>query len=83
MPCSTPGMPRPMADPPAASTPTSRAARVDEPGEGARRVGAAADAGHHQVRVVPAQQRPALLAGLVTDHPLELAHHPRERDGAP
>ena len=30
----------------------------------------------------PAEERPALLAGLVADHPVELAHHPRVRVGA-
>ena len=79
MPCTTPGTPRPIAAPPAASTPTSDGVGVDEAGEGARRVRPAADAGHHPVGVGPAEQLPALLAGLVAHHPLELAHHPRVR----
>ena len=51
---------------------------VDEPGEDAGRVGAAADAGDDDVGVA-AGQRPALLAGLVADHPVQLADHPRVR----
>ena len=68
-----------MADPPAASTPTSRAVGVDEAGEGPGRVRAAADAGDDHVGVGAAEQGPALLAGLVADDPLELADHPRVR----
>ena len=78
MPCTTPGTPRPTAAPPAGSAPTSRAAVPDEPGEDPGRVGAAADAGDDDVGVA-AGQRAALLAGLVADHAVELADHPRVR----
>ena len=57
--------------------PDEAAVGVDEAGEGPRRVGPAADAGHDHVGVGPAEERPALLAGLVAHHPLQLAHHPR------
>src|SRR3954469_2636753 len=49
---------------------------VDEPGEGAHRVGTATDARDHEVGVGAAQDRPALLTRFVAHHPLELAHHP-------
>ena len=54
---------------------------VDEAGEGPDRVRAPADARDHEVGVVAAEQRSALLTCFVTDHPLELAHHPRVRVG--
>ena len=50
--------------------------RVDEAGEQPRRVGAAADAGHDDVRIT-AGQGAALLVGLVADHAVQLTHHPR------
>ena len=50
---------------PAGSTPTSSAAGVDEPGEDADGVGAAADAGGDHVGHVPVEQRRALGPGLV------------------
>ena len=75
MPWTTPGTPWPTAAPPAGSTPTSRVVSVDEPGEQPDRVRAAADAGDHHVGVATGD-RPALLARLVADHPVELAHHP-------
>ncbi len=53
--------------------------RVGEAGEDAGRVGAAAHAGHHHVGVGPVHQRPALLAGLVAQHAVQLADHPRVR----
>ena len=74
-------MPLVMAAPPAASTPTSRASRVDEAGERPGRVGAAADAGDDHVGVGAAEQLAALLACLVADDPLQLAHHVGERVG--
>ena len=83
MPCSTPGTPRPMADPPAASTPTSRTGTVDEAGKRAGSIGTAPDTRHHQVGVAPPEQDPALLTGLLADDPLELTHHPRKRDAVP
>ena len=74
-----PGTPWPTAAPPAGSTPTSSTAgQLGEAGEDADGVGAAADARRDDVGVAP-EQRPALLAGLVADHAVELAHHPRVR----
>ena len=89
-PCSTPGTPRltdapcwPDSSPwPPASTPTSRGVGVEEPGERAHRVRAAADARDHEVGVVAAEDRAALLARFVADDALELAHHPRDTDAA-
>ena len=52
---------------------------VDEPGERAHRVRAAADARDDEVGVVAAEDRAALLARFVADDALELAHHPRVR----
>ena len=78
MPWTTPGTPRPTAAPPAGSTPTSRASVSTKPEKMPDRVRAAADAGDDDVGVA-AEQRAALLAGLVADHPVELAHHPRVR----
>ncbi len=49
---------------------------VDEPRKGARRVGTASDTGDHQVGVALTEQGAALVASLLTDHPLELPHHP-------
>ncbi len=51
---------------------------VDEAGEDAHRVRSAADARHHDVGVAT-EQVAALLARLVADHPVELAHHVRVR----
>ena len=59
--------------------PTRSAVGVDEPGERAHRVRTAADARDHEVGVVAAEDRAALLARFVADDPLELAHHPRVR----
>ena len=51
---------------------------VDEPGEDADRVRAAADAGDDDVGIAP-EQLVALRTSLVADHAVELAHHPRVR----
>ncbi len=53
-------------------------AGVDEAGEQPGRVGPAADAGDDDVGVA-AGECPALLARLVADDPVQLAHHPRVR----
>ena len=53
--------------------------RVHEAGERAGRVGAAAHAGHHDVRRGAGQQVGALPARLLADDPLKLADHPRVR----
>ena len=79
-----PGSPTRRAGPissprPPASTPTSARVGVEEAGERADRVRAAADARDDEVGVVAAEDRAALLARLVADDALELAHHPRVR----
>src|SRR5262249_38825128 len=60
--------------------------QIDEPRERADGVRAPADARHDEVRVGPVEDLAGLLARLVADDALELAHHPRERmradDGA-
>ena len=56
---------------------------VDEAGEGPDRVRAAADARDDDVGVGAAEERAALLARLVADDPLELAHHPRDTGAGP
>ena len=78
MPCTTPGTPR--ADRGATSRldTDEPGLRVDETREDADRVGPAAHACHHHVRV-GAGEGATLLAGFVTDHAVELAHHPRIR----
>ena len=53
--------------------------QLGEAGEDAGGVRPAADAGDDDVGVAAVEQRPALLAGLVADDPVELAHHPRVR----
>ena len=70
-------MPLLIAAPPAASTPTRAAGGVDKAGKGASGVGAAPGTSHHDIGVWPAQDRPALFSRLVTDDPLQFAHHPR------
>ncbi len=79
MPWTTPGTPRPIAAPPAASTPTSRAAVSTKPAK----VPAAFEPPPTQATTksgsAPPSSGPALLARLVADDPLELAHHPRVR----
>ena len=87
MPCSTPGDPpairaacRPVCHALAARLEAVQAHRrvVEERGEDADGVRAAADAGGHGVRQ-RAGELEHLPAGLVADHPLEVAHHGRER----
>ena len=78
MPWRTPGTPLVAAAPPAASTPTSRAAVSTKPAK----VPAAFDPPPTQATTTSggaAQELVALAAGLVPDHPLELAHHVGER----
>ena len=52
---------------------------VDEAGERADRVRAAADARDDDVGIVAVEDRARLRARFVADDALELAHHPRER----
>ena len=52
---------------------------VGKPGEDARGVGAATDAGDDIVGHAAVEELGALLAGLVTDDTVELADHPRVR----
>ncbi len=68
---------RPPRRPPARPRP-ARASVSTKPAKMPAGVGPAADAGHDHVGI-GAEEGPALLAGLVADHPLELAHHPRVR----
>ena len=78
-PCTTPGMPWPMAAPPAASTPTSCASVSTKPAK----VPAAFDPPPTQattaVGIAPVEQHAALRLRLVAHDALELPHHPRVR----
>ena len=72
-PCSSPSRPLP-----AASTPIRRTVVVEEVGEQADRVRAAADAGDDRIGQA-AELVDHLRPRLAADHPLEFAHHGRER----
>ena len=52
---------------------------VGKPCEDARCVRSAPGTSHHHIRVRTVEQDPALLACLLADHALKLAHHPRIR----
>ena len=78
MPWTTPGAPRPTAAPPDGSAPTRRASVSTKPENNP----AAFEPPPTQATTtsgIAAGERPALLAGLVADHPVQLAHHPRVR----
>ncbi len=52
----------------------SRTRGIDEPREDADGVGPSAHAGHDEIGVVT-DEREELRPSLLTDHPMELAHH--------
>ena len=87
MPCTTPGTPRfdrgavmARLEAEAAGFDADEArVGVDEAGERADRVRAAADARDDDVGIGAAEDRARLHARFVADDALELAHHPRER----
>ena len=82
MPCSTPGEPLATAAPPASLDADEPSRGVGETREDAGCVGAASDAGNHEIGLAHAKLE-QLRCCFYADDALELTDHPRERDEVP